>query len=439
LDSGGMKQRKSHGYPVLILGAGRGGSALLEMFLSDDLVKVVAICDIDPEAAGLKLAHRHHVPVFTSAAAALQACAVYPDCIVYNLTHDDAIATEIAARFGNRNVTSGVAAKLIWQMVTNLKRIRGELETSQSQLKAIISHAMDGIITTGESGEIEGFNPAAEHIFGYLQEEVLGCNIDKLLPDDHRDTGGETPAAGGSVLGRFSGVRSRETSALRKNGERFPLELSVSEMELSGRRYFVGIVRDISERKRAEAKIAHMAHHDYLTNLPNRALFLDRLNQAVALARRGGHRLAVLFLDLDGFKTVNDTCGHEAGDLLLQGVAERLTHAVRDSDTAARLGGDEFTFVLHDIGDAAAAAAVAQKIITALAQPFVIGDASCQIGGSIGIAIFPDDGADGETLLKLADEAMYAAKQEGRGRFRQHRDLASRPALSSPAGDALSA
>jgi diguanylate cyclase (GGDEF)-like protein/PAS domain S-box-containing protein len=426
-----MATRKTHGYPVLILGAGRGGSALLEMFMEDDLAEVVGICDLDPSAPGLKLAQQYRIPIFSDAGAALQACKVHQDCIVYNLTHNDAIAEEIANTFGNRNVTSGVAAKLIWQMVTNLKRIKGELEASQAQLKAIISHAMDGIITTNEAGEIQGFNPAAEQIFGYSQQELLGQNVNVLVPElDQGENDEHLRRYLSSGRGRTVGVRGREVTALRKNGERFPMELSASAMELNGRHYYIGIVRDVTERKLAEQKIAHLAHHDYLTNLPNRALFLDRLDQALALAKRGDYKLAVLFLDLDGFKAVNDTLGHDAGDLLLQCVAQRLKPLVRDSDTVARIGGDEFTFVLHDIGSGDAAIAVAQKVLAALAEPFAIARKSCRIGGSIGIAIFPDDSTDPEVLLRMADEAMYAAKQSGKNTFSVYQDI-SKSRLSS--------
>ncbi|HQT25956.1 MAG TPA: hypothetical protein PLK99_05080, partial [Burkholderiales bacterium] len=136
-----MVKRKTHGHPVLILGAGRGGSALLEMFLEDDLVDVIAIADPDPEAPGIRLARKHDIPTFTESRNAVLACRDYPDCIVYNLTHDDTIVEVVGEVFGQKKVTSGPEAKLFWQMVTNLKRIREELEKSQHQLKAIIHHA----------------------------------------------------------------------------------------------------------------------------------------------------------------------------------------------------------------------------------------------------------------------------------------------------------
>ncbi len=422
-----MAKRKIHGYPVLILGAGRGGYALLEMFMEDELVEVVAIADPNPEALGLKLAADNGIPAHTDVREALRFCRQYPDCIVYNLTHADDVVADVEEIFGHKKVTSGPEAKLFWQIVTNLKRIKGELENSQNQLNAIIHHAMDGIITIAETGEIQGFNPAAEQVFGYTQTEVLGKDVRMLLPETTRREYDSYATrhrhAGDAILG----VRGREVVAMRKNGEQFPMELSASEMMIKGQRYFVGIVRDVTERKQVEQKITHLAHHDYLTALPNRALFLDNLEHAIPLARRGHYKVAILFLDLDGFKRVNDTLGHDAGDLLLKEVARRLKGLVRNSDTVARIGGDEFTFILNNIGEDGNAAAVAQKIIGALSAPVDIKGQACHIGGSIGIAVYPDDSKNYDTLLTQADEAMYLAKQSGKNTYKFYHELAEAP------------
>jgi diguanylate cyclase (GGDEF)-like protein/PAS domain S-box-containing protein len=313
---------------------------------------------------------------------------------------------------------------LFWQMITNLKQVKGDLEKSHFQLQSIIRNVMDGIIMINELGEIQGFNPAAEEIFGYSQQEALGKNLKMLMPEPDQgrhdsyikrylDTG----------QSHILGVRGREVIASRKNGEEFPMEMAVSEMMLGGHRYFIGITRDITDRKRAEKKIAHLAHYDYLTDLPNRALFLDVLNHSISLAKRNKHKAAVLFLDLDGFKKINDVHGHDAGDLLLKEVARRLKETIRESDAVARVGGDEFIIVLDNVGSKENAALVANKINVALLVPFAINGQPSHVGGSIGISIFPKDSRDPEQLIKQADEAMYLAKQSGRNTFKFYRDM----------------
>ncbi len=419
-----MASPRVQGYPVLIIGAGRGGVALLELFLEDPMVQVVAMADKESDAPGLELARKHGIPAFTDVVEAIRACKGYPDCIVYNLTHDDTIADEAFKVFGDKRVANGPEVKLFWQMVTNLKQIKGDLEKSQLQLQAIIYNVMDGIITINELGAIQGFNPASEQIFGYTQQEVLGNNLKMLMPEPNR-------SAHDLYLsrylhtghGRILGVRGREVTAMRKNGEEFPMELSASEMILGGQRYFIGIVRDITDRKRAEEKIAHLAHYDYLTDLPNRALFLDILDHSISLAKRSKIKLAVMFLDLDGFKKINDTLGHGAGDLLLKGVAQRLKETIRESDSVARVGGDEFILVLDDVGTEENAAQVAKKIIAELSVPFDLQGKTSRVGASIGISIFPDDANDSVNLVKRADTAMYLAKQSGKNTCRFYREV----------------
>lgn len=418
-------KNSTHGYPVLIIGAGRGGSALLEMFLEDNLVEVIAIADPNQDAPGIRMAQKHGIPTFSNSAEAIRACKNSPDCIVYNLSHDESVTTEVAEVFGkDKRVASGLEVTLFWQMVTNLKQTKLELEKSQSQLQAIIHNAMDGIITINEAGQILGFNPAAEQIFGYTQNEIFNKNLNTLMPEPyHSEHDGYLRHYLETGEAKILGVCGREVVATRKNGEQFPMELSASEMNLGGQRYFVGIIRDITERKQAEEKIARLAHYDFLTGLPNRALFIDSLMHAISLAKRHKNKLAVLFLDLDGFKKVNDTLGHDAGDLLLQDVSRRLKDAVRSSDIVARVGGDEFIFVLNEIGSAGNAALMANKIIASLAPPFELKGQSCNVGGSIGISIYPDAAAEPEALVKLADQAMYLSKQSGKNTFRFYHEV----------------
>jgi len=406
------------GYPVLIIGAGRGGTALLEMFLEERLVNVVAIVDTSAGAPGIHLAQQHGIATFTDAAQALGYCKQYPDCIVYNLSHDDSVADAAERIFGDKRVAGGTEVKLFWQMVTNLKQVKLELEKSQNQLQSIIHNVMDGIITLDESGRIEGFNPAAQKIFGCRQQDIQGADIGFLAPDLAQGSADVPQGMPRQALLDRIGMRGGEMPALRRNGEAFPMELSLSEMQLGGVRYFIGIVRDITERKQAELKIAHLAHHDFLTDLPNRAYFAEILDHSIALSGRSHSKLAVMFLDLDGFKKINDSLGHEAGDLLLQGVAHRLQATVRQSDVVARIGGDEFILLLENIAGTENAAAVAQKIIANLAPEFDLNGTPGRVGASIGIALYPQHGEGAEELLRRADEAMYQAKQNGKNTYR---------------------
>jgi diguanylate cyclase (GGDEF)-like protein len=217
-----------------------------------------------------------------------------------------------------------------------------------------------------------------------------------------------------------AGTKVREFKAMRRSGEDFDSELSISQMQVAGQRLFIGIVRDITDRKRVHERIEQLAHHDFLTKLPNRALFKDRLERAIAIADRNEGRVAVLFLDLDGFKAVNDELGHEAGDSLLCEIARRISGVIRHSDTVARVGGDEFTVILNEIGTAQDVSVVAGKILTAVGIPFAVAGQQCRIGASIGIAIFPDHARAHDALLRAADASMYAAKQAGKNTFRFH-------------------
>ncbi|HUJ01981.1 MAG TPA: EAL domain-containing protein [Usitatibacter sp.] len=195
----------------------------------------------------------------------------------------------------------------------------------------------------------------------------------------------------------------------------------------------IGVSMDITDRKLAEQRIAHMAHHDALTGLPNRVLLRDRIQQAIAHAHRDGTQLAVLFLDLDRFKTINDSLGHQLGDRLLQSVASRILVCVREGDTVARVGGDEFVIAIPGLGSAADASAVGSKILEVLASAFHLNGSDLHVSGSIGISLYPSDGADAETLMRNADTAMYHAKDSGRGKlqfFTQHMNVAAQHRLA---------
>jgi len=424
--------------------------------------------------------------------------------------------------------------------ITERKQAEAELLSSKAQLRAVFDNAVDGIISIDEQGRIQIFSPAAEKIFGYRAEEVLGKNIDMLMPEPYRsEHDGYLRHYLQTGEARILGVGPREVSGLRKNGETFPIDLATSEMHVGETRYFLGMVRDIShkvqgeqkmrqlssameqvadlvmiadaagiieyvnpafcaitgyaadevigktpkflqsgkhdrafyqelwamlkagevvrdvfvnrrkdgteyyeektitplrneagiithylstgkdisERMQTHERLQYLAHHDILTGLPNRALFREHLQQALASATRHGNRLGVLFLDIDNFKHLNDTLGHEVGDEALKQLGLRLQRCLRIDDSIARLGGDEFVLLLNDLQESGDAGMVATKVLEVLAQPFSLAGQELYLTASLGISIYPDDGLDVSALLKQADLAMYQAKAEGRGGY----------------------
>jgi diguanylate cyclase (GGDEF)-like protein/PAS domain S-box-containing protein len=285
-------------------------------------------------------------------------------------------------------------------------------EESQRLAGTVFATSAEGILVCDSKANIIAVNPAFTKITGYEPSEVIGRNP-RLLNSGHQSSA-FYDEMWHHLLG--AGQWQGEIWNRRKNGDVYPEWLSIAAIRepdgTIGR--YVGTFSDITQRKQDEAQIWRQANYDALTGLPNRALFLDRLSRAVAEARRERHRIAVMFVDLDNFKLVNDTLGHSIGDLLLQEAARRLSACVRDSDTVSRLGGDEFTIVLKGVTEESDAARVAEKVIAVLSQPFRLDEHQAMVGASIGITFFPDDALDEESLLRNADMAMYRAKEIGR-------------------------
>lgn len=297
------------------------------------------------------------------------------------------------------------------------RELNRKLLRNEARIRAVLDRIDEGIISITSSGLIRTFNPAAEQMFGYAAEEAVGNDISLLIPASHlqqyKDFLKEYLESG---KGLGAGA-AREVLAKRSDGTIFPVEIKVGEVKLEGEHLFIGAVRDIAERKAAEARVAHLANHDTLTDLPNRNLLQDRARQALSQAGRQKQRVGVLFIDLDQFKTINDSLGHHVGDRLLQTVAARISGCVRDEDTVARQGGDEFIVVLPTIKRFEDVGIIAQKLLVALASPYSIDNADLHTSASIGVAVFPDDGTDVETLMRNADTAMYHAKSMGRNNF----------------------
>lgn len=276
----------------------------------------------------------------------------------------------------------------------------------------VFENASEGVVITTPDTTIISVNKAFSQVTGYSAEEAIGNKPNML-------TSGKQGAAFYQRMweelardGQWQG----EIWNCNKQGETYLEWLSVTAVqdendELS---HYIGIFSDITSEKENEERLAQLAHYDPLTNLPNRILFDDRLKQALALAQRSTSQLAVMFLDLDGFKAINDNFGHGAGDELLQQVAKRLNKCLRKSDTVARFGGDEFTIVLPEIDDKESVEKIATKIIKTIAKPYDIDGSEAHVTTSIGISLYPADGQQAQTLVKKADNAMYHAKRHGK-------------------------
>ncbi|MDD5176552.1 MAG: diguanylate cyclase [Sterolibacterium sp.] len=284
------------------------------------------------------------------------------------------------------------------------------------RLASTVFLTMDEAVTvTNMKNEIVSVNPAFTVITGYQPSEVIGKNPKLLASGTH------TPEFYKEMWGKLTSVGSwnGEIRNRSKNGNVYVEWLSIKQVrnDKGLLTHYVAVFSDISERKAVEERMHHLAHFDVLTGLPNRALFSDRLHQNIAKARRDKTRMALMFIDLDRFKPVNDELGHHVGDLLLKQVADRLSECLRrESDTVGRMGGDEFVVMLPEIETAKDAMIVAEKILHSLDRTFEIGEHIIHISSSIGIAIFPEHGKDESFLLKSADAAMYRAKESGRNR-----------------------
>ncbi|MGE0081882.1 MAG: EAL domain-containing protein [Thiohalomonadaceae bacterium] len=293
---------------------------------------------------------------------------------------------------------------------------RKQAEDRLRQSAAVFENTADGVMITNANQEIIAVNTAFTEITGFSAEEATG-NTPSMLKSERQD------AAFYRAMWKEIGQTGRWRGEIwnrRKSGEVHPVWMTISVVrDPTGRIVnYVGVFSDITAIKHSQEQLDHLAHHDPLTDLPNRLLLSARLTHAMEQARREDNRLAVLFLDLDRFKNVNDTLGHPVGDQLLQMVAARLRDHLRECDTVARIGGDEFVVTLDKIDDPSEVTVVAQKLLDVLVEPFVVADNELHLGASIGIAVFPKDGDDMATLLKNADAAMYLAKEQGRNTYR---------------------
>ncbi|MFO1436540.1 MAG: PAS domain S-box protein, partial [Gammaproteobacteria bacterium] len=317
-------------------------------------------------------------------------------------------------------ITDRNGNELIWSIIQDISdRKRAEVEIANAQLflNSIIENIPDMIFVKDvDNLQFVMFNRAGEELLGLQREDVIGKTDYDLFPKEQADRFTEDDRA---VMQSRQSLGVREEPILtRTKGQRFLQTKKIPLCSEQGEpKYLLGISEDITERKISEEQIWRLAHYDFLTKLPNRALFNDRLSQAIVAARRHRKTFAVMFLDLDRFKNINDSLGHSIGDELLLDMASRISANLRDTDTVSRLGGDEFVILLQDVKQAEDFAHVARKMVDALSAPYKISGHDLVVTVSIGISVFPEDGEDAETLLKNADSAMYHAKGAGRNNF----------------------
>jgi diguanylate cyclase (GGDEF)-like protein/PAS domain S-box-containing protein len=287
--------------------------------------------------------------------------------------------------------------------------------TQQKQFfEALVQNSPIAIVTLTNEHRILSCNPAFENLFGFTQNEVLGQNLDHLIT---------TSATNDEAVELTRKVLKGET--IEQTGQRQRKDGTLVDAEIYGVPVFLdnqqlgvlAMYNDISERVKTEEHLKYLATHDPLTMLPNRSLFYEHLDHALHRARRNDMRLAIFFLDLDGFKSVNDLLGHSKGDELLQEVASRFNEALRSSDVVARLGGDEFAFVCENLTNPEDAAVIAKKILIALSRKIHMDGQEISISGSIGISLYPEDGGEARDLLRYADAAMYRVKGQGKQHY----------------------
>jgi len=297
-----------------------------------------------------------------------------------------------------------------------------KLKERQGWLTTILQSIGEGVIATDKFGNITFMNPIAEKLTGWNQPESIGKSLTSVLHLLDEDTGKLVRLGIPELLANSSSNPVNGNIQIVNYVEKTPIELTSTAIrdEKENTCGLVLVLHDLTERKRYEEKLRYNAVTDHLTELPNRFLFFDRLNMALAQAQRDFQKLGILMLDLDEFKKVNDTHGHNVGDHLLKGVANRLINMFRKGDTIARWGGDEFILLLPEIRQAEVAKSVADRILDSFTKPFEFDGLKISITASIGVAIFADDGGDADTLIKNADIAMYHAKAAGRNCFHHY-------------------
>jgi diguanylate cyclase (GGDEF)-like protein/PAS domain S-box-containing protein len=299
--------------------------------------------------------------------------------------------------------------------ITEPMQARADLYESEERFRAAFGHAAVGLAHVSQDGRWLRVNQKLQDIVGYTEQELQHLTFQDITPVEDRYIDREELER--LQIGKISSY-AREKRYIHKKGHLVWVKVTVAPMQVGHRpTSFISVIEDISQRKQIEGELRHLVNHDSLTGLPNRLLLLDRLSQTIVFSHRAGKHVAVLFIDLDRFKNINDSLGHDAGNDVIIEVGRRLSQSIREGDTVARLGGDEFAVVLSEVAQEDKVALIAQKILDALSVPMDMQGHELSLAASIGISLFPKDGDDSPTLLRNADAAMYQAKEAGRGNF----------------------
>lgn len=405
-----------------------------------------------------------------------KALAVMDDFIAFQEQKSDNLLAQSSMELDNSRIliisflvtTSILAFIVAFYVIRHITLAFERIRASEARERLIIDNMLDGLITINTKGIIESCNQKTLSLFGYSLDELIGKNVTTLMPEpyrSHHDEYIKNYLTTGQP--KIIGVGNRELVGQRKNGSTFPMELGVSELIHNEEHIFIGNVHDITRRKEAEEalkrsyeeleekveqrtkqltkanrqlemviqekvaaqeRLLHLANYDELTSLPNRTLFFERLRNRIVQCRRNKCTFALFYLDLDGFKSVNDTLGHDMGDELLKQVAVRMQECLRESDDIARIGGDEFTVLIQfDPDQSEQVETVASKIIQEVSRTYELSGYQVEIGTSIGISIYPSDADNKEQLIKYADKAMYEVKKKGKNHFIYYRDASDLP------------
>lgn len=314
----------------------------------------------------------------------------------------------------------GVLARTFTTLWHQRQTVEAELEKREAYFRAVMQQSRECMLLTSQTGQILDYNDAAIHLLGYRESSIKSMNLKNI---DHKFNQEVLIDWSQNALGKVS---TFETRYVRHNGTMVPVEVCASMITLENIPRYLVSVRDITQRIKDQEQVKYLAYYDALTNLPNRRLLHDRLENAIAVAREHRHIGGVLFIDLDRFRTINDSMGHHAGDQLLIEVSKRINTLISKGDTASRLGGDEFVLLLpdicHDMQDAQAMVShLAEQLLGTLSTVFVIQNVELYVSASIGISLFPLDQSDGMRILQQADTAMYKAKESGRSGFHFYR------------------